>query len=73
MNKLILNFFGEQVLVEKPKTLDNLKQEISNKFFFSPSDAAEILVSYFSDLKKTFIKTEQDFLDFITKKYIKLI
>lgn len=72
MNKLILNFFGEQVLVEKPKTLDNLKQEISNKFFFSPSDAAEILVSYFSDLKKTFIKTEQDFLDFITKKIYKV-
>ena len=45
MNKLILNFFGEEVKVEQPKTLQNLKQEISNKFFFSYSDASEILVS----------------------------
>ena len=72
MNKLILNFFGEEVPVENPKTLQNLKQEISNKFCFSPSDAAEILVSYISDIKKTFIKTEQDFVDFIKKKIYKV-
>ena len=72
MNKLILNFFGEEVSVEKPKTLQNLKQEISNKFCFSASDAAEVLVSYISDLKKTFIKTEQDFVDFIKKKIYKV-
>ena len=72
MNKLILNFFGEEVSVEKPKTLQNLKQEISNKFCFSASDAAEVLVSYISDLKKTFIKTEQDFANFIKKKIFKV-
>ena len=72
MNKLILNFFGEEVTVETPKTLQNLKQEISNKFCFSPSDAAEILVSYINDLKKTFIQTEQDFVDFVKKQIYKV-
>ena len=72
MNKLILNFFGEEVTVEKPKTLQNLKQEIANKFFFSPSDASELLVSYIKDLKRTFIQTEQDFVDFIKKHIYKV-
>ena len=72
MNKLILNFFGEEVTVETPKTLQNLKQEISSKFCFSPSDAAEILVSYISNLKKTFIQTEQDFIDFVKKQIYKV-
>jgi exonuclease VII large subunit len=49
-----------------------LKQEIASKFCFNPSDAAEILVSYFNDLKKTFIQTEQDFLDFIKKNIYKV-
>ena len=52
MNKLILNFFGEEITIDTPKTLQNLKQEIASKFCFNPSDAAEILVSYFNDLKK---------------------
>ena len=72
MNKLILNFFGEEVTVDAPKSLDNLRQEISNKFCFSPSDASEILVSYFTELKKQFIKTEKDFLDFVNKNIYKL-
>ena len=72
MNKLILNFFGEEVTVETPKSLDNLRKQISEKFCFSPSDAAELLVSYFNDLKKTFIKTEEDFVDFVKKKIYKV-
>ena len=46
MKNIILDFFGEEVSIEMPKTLQNLKEQISNKFCFSPSDAAEILVSY---------------------------
>ena len=72
MNKLILNFFGEEITIDTPKTLQNLKQEIASKFCFNPSDAAEILVSYFNDLKKVFIQTEQDFLDFIKKNIYKV-
>ena len=72
MNKLILNFFGEEITIDTPKTLQNLKEEIASKFCFNPSDAAEILVSYFNDLKKIFIQTEQDFLDFIKKNIYKV-
>lgn len=72
MNKLILNFFGEEITIDAPKTLQNLKQEIASKFCFSPSDAAEILVSYFNDLKKIFIQTEEDFLDFVKKNIYKV-
>ena len=72
MNTLILNFFGEEVSVERPNTLDNLRNQISEKFCFSKSDAAEMLVSYINEFKKTFIKTEEDFIDFIKKKIYKV-
>ena len=72
MNKLILNFFGEEITIDTPKTLQNLKQELASKFCFNPQDAAEILLSYFNDLKKIFIKTEQDFLDFIKRNIYKV-
>ena len=72
MNKLIISFFGEEVTINTPRTLEYLKKEIASKFCFSPSDAAEILISYFTDLKKIFIKTEQDFMDFVKKKIYKV-
>lgn len=72
MNKLILNFFGEEITIETPKTLQNLKQEIASKFCFNPSDAAEILISYFNDIKKVLIQTEQDFIDFVKRKIYKV-
>ena len=72
MEKFVLNFFGEEITIDTPKTLQNLKQEIASKFCFSPSDAAEILVSYFNDLKKIFIQTEQDFVEFVKKHIYKL-
>ena len=72
MNKLILNFFGDEVTIVTPKNLEYLKKEISSKFCFSPSDAAEVIVSYFVDLKKIIIKTEQDFIDFIKQKIYKI-
>jgi exonuclease VII large subunit len=49
-----------------------LKDEIAAKFCFNPSDAAEILVSYFNDLKKVFIQTEQDFVEFVKKHIYKV-
>jgi len=35
-----------------PTDLASLRQQISEKFMFSPSDAAEIVVSYAKDLGK---------------------
>ena len=72
MEKLVLNFFGEEITIDTPKTLQNLKDEIAAKFCFNPSDAAEILVSYFNDLKKVFIQTEQDFVEFVKKHIYKV-
>ena len=72
MEKLVLNFFGEEITIDTPKTLQKLKDEIASKFCFNPSDAAEILVSYFNDLKKVFIQTEQDFVEFVKKQIYKI-
>ena len=72
MNKLVLNFFGEEITIETPKTLQNLKQEIASKFCFNPSDAAEILISYFNDIKKVLSQTEQDVIDFVKRKIYKV-
>ena len=68
MEKLTLNFFGEVAEVPIPKSLDNLRQEISEKFAFSPSETADILISYIKDLGKKVIDTEKDFREFITNK-----
>lgn len=70
MNNLSLNFFGEKVEIKIPETLANLRQQISDKFLFSPSETAEILITYGKDLGKKIIQTEKDFEDFIKKKDI---
>ena len=72
MNKLSLNFFGEKVDIKIPETLANLRQQISEKFLFSPSEAAEILITYAQDLGKKIIETEKDFEDFVKKKILKI-
>ena len=55
-----------------PTDLASLRQQISDKFMFSPSDAAEIVVSYVKDLGKKIIQTEQDFVNFISDKINKV-
>ena len=70
MNNLSLNFFGEKVDIKIPDSLATLRQQISEKFLFSPSEAAEILISYGKDLGKRLIQTENDFEDFIKKKIL---
>ena len=55
-----------------PTDLASLRQQISEKFMFSPSDAAEIIVSYAKDLGKKIIQTEQDFVTFISDKINKV-
>ena len=72
MKNITLNFFGEKVGIKMPTDLASLRQEISNKFMFSPSDAAEVIISYMKDLGKKIIQTEQDFSNFITNKIGKL-
>ena len=68
MKNISLNFFGENVTIPIPTTLASLRKEISDKFLFSPSDAAEVIISYAKDLGKKIIQTEQDFSNFIMNK-----
>ena len=72
MNKLSLNFFGEQVEVNLPESLASLRQNISEKFMFSPSDTAELVFTYAKDLGKKIIETENDFKEFIKNKVFKV-
>ena len=72
MDKLSLNFFGEKAEVKLPETLASLRQNISDKFLFSPSDTAELVISYVKGLGKKIIETENDFKEFIKSKVFKL-
>ena len=72
MQKLTLNFFGEEVAINIPKDLTSLRKEISEKFMFSPSDTAEIILTYIKDLGKKIIQTESDFSNFISEKINKI-
>ena len=72
MKNISLNFFGEEVSINMPTDLASLRQQISEKYMFSPSDAAEIIVSYAKDLGKIIIQTEQDFVKFISDKINKI-
>lgn len=72
MKNISLNFFGEEVSIKMPTNLASLRQQISEKFMFSPSDAAEIIVSFTKDLGKKIIQTEQDFVNFLSEKINKI-
>ena len=66
MEKLTLNFFGETISVDPPKTLESLKQTIIDKFAFSPAEITGIIFSYINDLSQKIIETENDFKQFIS-------
>ena len=72
MKNISLNFFGEEISIKVPTSLSSLRKEISDKFLFSPSDAAEIVITYMKDLGKKIITTEQDFLNFVSNKVGKI-
>jgi len=72
MKNISINFFGEEVSISMPTDLASLRQQISEKFMFSPSDTAELVVSYAKDLGKKIIQTEQDFVNFISDKIPKI-
>jgi hypothetical protein len=63
-----LNFFGEKISVEKPKSISALRSEISKLFFFSPQDAAEILLTYNENGDKIIIENDEDLKAFLNSK-----
>ena len=64
MPKLNLNFFGEEVEIEVPKDLATLREKIAEKYLLSSSDAAEIILYFIKDNKKTYIINGNDFSKF---------
>ena len=61
MEKINLNFFGEQVTIVTPKDLASLRTKISEAYSLSSSDAAEIILFYTKDSKKSYIINGNDF------------
>ena len=51
MEKICLNFFGEEVIIDTPKDLSSLREQISEKYSLSKSDVAEIILYYVKDSK----------------------
>ena len=72
MSKITLEFFGEMNKIDEPKSLSNLRQEISRLFFFSKEDAEEILLFYINKSKKVYIENEEDLKRFLKTKIDKI-
>ena len=68
MEKINLNFFGEEVAINTPKDLTSLRAKISEKYSLSSSDVAEIILYYVKDSKKIYIINGNDFLKYIESK-----
>ena len=64
MEKITLNFFGDEVVIDTPKDIASLRDKISEKYSFSSSEAAEIILYYVNDSKKTYIINGNDFSKF---------
>ena len=57
MQKLSLNFYGEQVSIQCPKDFDSLKKE-AQKYQLNLFDILEIDISYIKNETKKLIKSE---------------
>ena len=68
MSKITLNFFGELITVEKPKSLASLRNDISRLFCFSAQDAAEIVLTYNDNGDKAIIANDDDLKAFFNSK-----
>ena len=73
MSKLTLNFFDEEIMVDFPKNLKELRKKIADKFLFSQQDADETLINYINAKnEKVSIKSEKDFTIFQSTKINKV-
>ena len=64
MEKIVLNFFGEEVPIGIPKDIAELRAKISEKYSLSSSETAEIILYYVKDSKKIYIINGNDFSQF---------
>ena len=68
MEKINLNFFGEEVTINTPEDISSLKEQIAEKYSFTKSDVAEIILYYVKDSKKIYIINGNDFSIFKESK-----
>ena len=68
MIKITLNFFGETITVDKPKTLSSLRNEISQLFCLSSQDAAEIILRFKNNGEKQTISNDEELKTFLNSK-----
>ena len=70
--KIILNFFEEEISVPIQKNLIAIREIISSKYLFSPEDAKEIILYYIKQNKKIIIQKEEDYTSFLQEKLKKI-
>ena len=72
MSKITLNFFGEIITIEKPKSLSSLRYNISRLFCFSAQEAAEIILTYKDNKDIKIIANDNDLKSFLNSE-VKII
>ena len=73
MEKLLINFLGEEIKVDFPNDLSDLYKKIMNNLFLSEKDVKELLITYTEDFDKVLlIENEDDFIRFIEAKANKI-
>ena len=65
MKNLILNFCGNEILIQYPKDFISLKKEIANKYQINLSDVLEMDIYFIKNEIKKVIKSEIDFKLFL--------
>ena len=73
MPNIIINFFGEEVLLEKPKNLNSLRNAISRFFCLTKEDASEIILLYEEKGRNKIISNDEDLKKFLASKSNKII
>ena len=73
MSKITLNFFDEELIIDKPQSLSFLRSKISELFGLSLDDATEIILSYKDENDNISISTEEDLKIFLESKNEKKI
>jgi hypothetical protein len=61
MNRLIINFYDEEILIPYPKSFQNFKDTISDRFFLDPRDVDELIMYYKDSDDKISIINEMDY------------
>ena len=72
MSNITLNFFGEIIKVDKPKSLSSLRNEISQLFCLDTQDTLEIILTYDKNGEKMIISNDEELKTFLNSKFTKI-